>query len=39
VLVPALPHVGSVAATALALAAAAWFSSWYPEQRRPLKQT
>jgi len=36
---PALPHAGSVLATAVALAAAAWFTRWYPEHRRPLKQT
>ena len=31
---PALPHAGGVAATVVALAAAAWFTGWYPEQRR-----
>ena len=36
---PALPRAGSVLATAMALAAAAWFTGWYPEHRRPLKQT
>jgi hypothetical protein len=35
----ALPQAGSVLVPALALAAAAWFAGWYPEQRRPLKQT
>ncbi len=30
VLVPTLPHAGSVGA----LAAAAWFTGWYPAQRR-----
>jgi hypothetical protein len=29
----ALPHAGGVVATAAALAAAAWFTGWYPEQR------
>lgn len=32
--VPALPHAGSVVATVAALAAAAWFTGWYPAQRR-----
>jgi hypothetical protein len=36
---PALPRAGSVLATALALAAAAWFTDWYPEHRQPMKQT
>jgi len=36
---PALPRAGSVLATAMALPAAAWFTGWYPEHRRPLKQT
>lgn len=31
---PTLPHAGSVIATVLALAAAAWFTGWYPEQHR-----
>ena len=31
---PALPHAGSLIATAVALAAAAWFTGWYPAQRR-----
>jgi len=31
---PALPHAGGVVATVLALAAAAWFTGWYPEQHR-----
>jgi hypothetical protein len=35
----ALPEAGSVLVPALALLAAAWFTGWYPEQRRPLKQT
>jgi hypothetical protein len=36
---PALSHTGSVAATAVALVAATWFTDWYPEHRRPLKKT
>jgi hypothetical protein len=35
----ALPQAGSVLVPALAVLAAAWFSGWYPEQRRPLKQS
>jgi hypothetical protein len=31
---PALPHAGGVVATVVALAAAAWFTGWYPAQRR-----
>jgi hypothetical protein len=34
---PALPHAGNVIATALALAAAAWFTGWYPAQRRRIR--
>jgi hypothetical protein len=34
VYVPALPHEGGVVVTLVALSAAAWFTSWYPEQRR-----
>ncbi|TQK04856.1 hypothetical protein [Herbaspirillum sp. SJZ107] len=34
VYVPALPHAGSLVATVAALAAAAWFTGWYPAQRR-----
>jgi hypothetical protein len=37
--VPDLPQAGSVLVPALALAAAAWFTGWYPEQRHPIKQT
>jgi hypothetical protein len=36
---PALPHAGSVVATAVALAGAAWFTGWYPEQHRRAKPT
>lgn len=39
VYMPALPHAGSVAATVLALAAAAWFTGWYPQQRGVAKPT
>jgi len=35
----ALPEAGSVLVPALALAAAAWFTVWYPEQRRAAKPT
>jgi hypothetical protein len=31
---PALPHAGGVVATVVALAAAAWFTGWYPEHGR-----
>ena len=31
---PALPHAGAVAATVLALLAAAWFTDWYPQRQR-----
>jgi hypothetical protein len=35
----ALPQAGSVLVPALALLAAAWFSGWYPEQRRAMERT
>jgi hypothetical protein len=36
---PGLPQAGSVAATVLALAAAAWFTDRYPEQHRSVERT
>lgn len=36
---PELPRAGSVLATVVALAAAAWFTGWYPEQRRRVRPT
>lgn len=36
---PTLPHAGSVLATAVALVVVAWFTGWYPEHHRPLRQT
>ena len=33
---PALPHAGGVVATVAALAAAAWFTGWYPEHVKPI---
>lgn len=36
---PWLTHAGGVVATVLALAAAAWFTGWYPQQRRVLERT
>lgn len=36
---PALPHVGAIVATVLALLAAAWFTDWYPQRHHLAKQT
>jgi hypothetical protein len=36
---PEIPHIGSVAATVLALAGAAWFTDRYPEQHRRARPT
>lgn len=36
---PGLPAAGSVAATVLALLAAAWFTGWYPQHHRRIRPT
>jgi hypothetical protein len=36
---PGLPTASSVVVTLLALVAAAWFTGWYPQQRRVARRT
>jgi hypothetical protein len=39
VYMPSLPRAGGVAATVVALCAAAWFTGWYPQQRQVAERT